>query len=147
MEAIIKATQNGTLKNVIPSLIISSRDDANGIDKAKKLGIKDEDILVLNPKDFKIRYEFGEKIINECRKRKIDFIGQYGWMVMTPENVIKEFEEMIVNQHPGPLDTGRLDFGGAGMYGLRVHQARLEFVQRTKRNYWTEATAHRVTTY
>lgn len=145
MEAIIKATQNGTLKNVVPSLIISSSEKAGGIDKAKKLGINDEDILIINPKDFRNRNEFGEKIIEECKKRNVEFIGQYGWHWLTPESVIKEFEGMIINQHPGPLDTGKPDFGGAGMFGLRVHQTRLEFVKRTNRNFWTEATAHRVT--
>lgn len=50
----------------------------------------------------------------------------------------------MVNQHPGPLDSGRPDFGGQGMYGLRVHAARLYFVQMVNRDYWTEATAQRV---
>lgn len=145
MEAIIKASQNGALPSIIPVLIIASNEDAGGIEKAKRLGIKDEDIVVINPKNFKNRNLFGEEIIKECKKRKVDFIGQYGWMVMTPENVINEFEGMIVNQHPGPLDTGRLDFGGPGMYGMRVHLARLSFVNKIKRDFWTEATAHRVT--
>ena len=52
MEAIIKACQNGTLKNVVPSLIIASKKSAGGIEKARNLGIKDEDILIINPKDF-----------------------------------------------------------------------------------------------
>ncbi|MFA6324734.1 MAG: formyltransferase family protein [Candidatus Paceibacterota bacterium] len=159
MEAIIKATQNGTLKNVFPVLIIASNKNALGIEKAKKLGIKDGDILIINPKDFSDREEFGKKIIEESKKRNVDFIGQYGWMVMTPENVINTYKNMIVNQHPGPLDTGRSDFGGVGMYGMRVHQTRLCFVNKTGRparnafsiadgggNFWTEATAHRVTT-
>ena len=145
MEAIIKACQNGTLANVIPSLIIASKESAGGIEKAKKLGIKEEDILIINPKSFETRENFGEKIIEECKKRNVDFIGQYGWMVMTPENVISAFEGMIVNQHPGPLDTGRPDFGGVGMYGMRIHCARLEFVRKVNRDFWTEATAHRVT--
>ena len=146
MEAIIKACQNNTLKNVVPVLIVVSNENAGGIDKARKLGIKEEDILIIKPKDFKSKEEFGEKIIDECKKRKVDFIGQYGWMIMTPENVINTYSNMIINQHPGPLDTGRPDFGGSGMYGLRVHQARLEFVKKVNRDFWTEATAHRVTT-
>ena len=145
MEAIIKATEGEALKGVTPSLVIASNENAGGIEKARKLGIKDEDILIINPKSFETREKFGEKIIEECKKRNVDFIGQYGWMVMTPENVIKEFEGMIVNQHPGPLDTGRPDFGGIGMYGMRVHQTRLFFVNKVKRDYWTEATTHRVT--
>jgi len=145
MEAIIKACQNGMLKNVIPSLVISSSSNAGGTEKARKLGIKSEDILIINPKNFKTRDEFGEEIIKECKKRNVNFIGQYGWMVMTPENVINKFKNMIVNQHPGPLDTGKPDFGGKGMYGMRVHQTRLLFVRKVNRDFWTEATTHRVT--
>ncbi len=145
MEAIIKATQNGSLKNVTPVLVIASNENAGGIEKARKLGIKNEDILVIKPKDFETREEFGEEILKETKKRNVDFIGQYGWMVMTPENVLTEYKGMIVNQHPAPLDTGRLDFGGPGMYGMRDHETRLCFVRKVNRDFWTEATAHRVT--
>ena len=154
MEAIIKATRNGTLVGVLPVLVIASNENAGGIEKAHNLGINDADILVINPKDFSSREDFGQKIIEECQKREVDFIGQYGFMVMTPENVINTYEGRIVNQHPGPLDTRpymvggqvvHLDFGGAGMYGLRVHQARIEFVKKVNRDFWTEATCHRVT--
>jgi phosphoribosylglycinamide formyltransferase-1 len=156
MAAIISATQNGTLKNVTPSLIIASREDAGGIEKSRHLGIPDEDIVIINPKNFKTKEEFGETILRECQKRGINFIGQYGWLAMTPPNVINAYKDMIVNQHPGPLDTcpntsisggqaGRPDFGGVGMYGMRVHQARLSFVKEVNRDFWTEATAHRVT--
>jgi phosphoribosylglycinamide formyltransferase-1 len=145
MEAIIKRIQDGTLQNVVPVLVIASNQNAGGIKKALNLGIKKEDILIINPKDFETREKFGEKIIEECKKRNVEFVGQYGWMVKTPENLINEYKNMIVNQHPGPLDTGRPDFGGIGMYGMRVHQARLCFVKKTQRDFWTEATAHRVT--
>lgn len=146
MQAIISACKDGRLPAVEPVLVIASNENAGGIKKALDLGISEKDILVINPKDFPSQEEFGEKIIKECRKRGVNFIGQYGWMVKTPENVIKECAGRIVNQHPGPLDNGRPDFGGLGMYGLRVHEARLEFVHKTNRDFWTEATAHRVTT-
>jgi len=145
MEAIIKAAQNDTLKNVSPVLVIVSKESAGGLIKAKNLGISEKNILVINPKNFKTEEEFGEKIIKECKERKVDFIGQYGWLVKTPENVCEAFKGRIINQHPGPLDNGRSDFGGAGMYGKRVHKARLEFVRRTNHDFWTEATSHRVT--
>ncbi len=145
MASIIKACLSGDLKDVEPSLVIASRENAGGIEKARNLGIKDEDILVIKPRDFVTPEAFGEAIIKECEKRNIDFIGQYGWLAKTPENVCQKYEGMIVNQHPGPLDTGRPDFGGIGMYGMRVHQARLSFVQKTNRDFWTEATAHMVT--
>jgi phosphoribosylglycinamide formyltransferase-1 len=145
MEAIIKATKDGTLQNVQPALVIAGKPDAGGIAKARALGISNDDIVIIDPKSFATSELFGEAIISECKKRDVDFIGQYGWLAKTPDNVCVAYKGMIVNQHPGPLDNGRPDFGGSGMYGMRVHQARLEFVLKTGHDYWTEATAHRVT--
>ncbi len=142
MQAIIKACGDGRLPKVEPALVISSSLTAGGMEKALAAGISQKDILVINPKSFPNRRAFGEAIIKECENRDVQLIGQYGWHFLTPENVIKKFEGKIINQHPGPLDTGKPDFGGVGMYGMRVHQTRLLFVRRTNRHFWTEATAH-----
>ncbi|MBI2889050.1 MAG: phosphoribosylglycinamide formyltransferase [Candidatus Liptonbacteria bacterium] len=156
-EAIIRATKAGRLTSIEITCVIASGAEARppslrsgvsgragGIERAKKAGAPEKDVLVLSPKSFPSREEFGEAIIKECRARGVDFVGQYGWLVKTPENVVAAFEGRIVNQHPGPLDPGRLDFGGKGMFGRRVHAARLFFVRAAKRDFWTEATAHRV---
>ncbi len=145
MEAIIKACKSGILKNVEPALIISSNPQAGAIKKALALGINGEDILIIDPKSFKSRDECGEIMLTEFRKRNINFVGHYGFLRLTPEKVVKEYEGRIVNQHNGPLDTGRPDFGGPGMFGLRVHEARLNFVRKVNRDFWTEATTHYAT--
>lgn len=142
--AIIDACRNGSLTGVEPVCVIASSANAGGIKKARDLGIPDRDILIIDPKDFDQARAFGQAIIAACRERAVDFIGQYGWMCLTPENVIKAYEGMMVNQHPGPLDPGYPDFGGKGMFGRRVHCARLLFVRQVARDYWSEATSHRV---
>ena len=50
----------------------------------------------------------------------------------------------MTNQHPGPIDPGRLGFGGTGMYGRRVHCARLIFARTVEGHLFTEATIQRV---
>ena len=152
MQAIIKACKNGCLKELVePTLVIASKPGAGGIKKAIDAGMKKEDVIVICPTDFKQKAEpreaFGEAIIRECERRKVNFVGQYGWLAKTPANVIQRFEGAIVNQHPGPLDPGYPDFGGKGMYGRAVHAARMLFVRLVARegNFWTEATTHRVT--
>lgn len=146
MEAMIKAARDERLSGIEPVLVIASKPDAGGIAKARALGVAEKDSLVLSPKSFEHPEKFGEAIQEECRARGVEFIGQYGWLAKTPENVCKAFEGMIVNQHPGPLDPeGDGDFGGLGMYGMRVHEARLQFVRTVNRDFWTEATSHRVT--
>jgi phosphoribosylglycinamide formyltransferase-1 len=132
------------LDGVVPALLISSRPDAPGIQKALNLGMSPENIVVLEPKKFPTPGTFGSAIISECEKRGVEFVGQYGWMVKTPANVIHRYLGHMTNQHPGPLDVGRPDFGGAGMYGMRVHATRLMFVKETEHDYWSEATIQRV---
>ena len=145
MREILRACKDGRLPHVNPKLVVASRFDAGGIEKAKAEGVKD--ILVMSPRLYGSPLEFGEALIGECQKRGVDFIGQYGWLPLTPPNVIEAFQRMIVNQHPGPLDKGRPDFGGKGMYGRRVHCARLYFVRSWRgADQTTEVVAHRVTT-
>lgn len=46
-----------------------------------------------------------------------------GWLKIIPESFIKAFEDRIINIHPSLIPA----FCGAGMYGLNVHKAALEF--------------------
>lgn len=126
--------------------VISSTPDTGGIEKAKRLGIPAENIIVVNPKDFRMddgaidRNKFGEQLLVELKRKNAGVVTQNGWLPLTPENVIAEYEGMIFNQHPGPVP----EFGGKGMYGRRVHAARLLFARTVKRGFWTEAIAQRV---
>ncbi len=146
---ILRACKDGRLPHVDPVLLIASKPEAGGIQKALAEGMSDKNIVVIRPKrGCPGSPEFGEAILAECRKRGVDFIGQYGWLPVTPSNVIEAYKDMIVNQHPGPLDPANpgMDFGGSGMYGRRVHCARLYFVRKVIGDYWTEAVSHRVVT-
>jgi len=134
----------GRLDGITPALLIASRSDAGGIQKALDAGMAPENVIVIDPKKFPTPGTFGGAILSECEKRGVDFVGQYGWMVKTPANVIERYAGHMTNQHPGPLDIGREDFGGSGMYGMRVHAARICFVENTGHDFWSEATAQRV---
>ena len=143
--AIVNAINDGTLTDIEAVCVIASKETAGGIEKLKAAGIPEGHIYVVNPKDYDDRGLFGEKIIEICDRHRVQLIGQYGWLVKTPVNVIERYPDKIINQHPGPLDIGREDFGGKGMYGMRVHAARLYFTQKTERDFTTEATTHYVT--
>lgn len=144
-EMIYKACKGGALAGFAePRLVVSSRRGAPGIRRLKDAGMDERDIVVVRPRDFPNSEAFGEALIRECESRGVEFIGQYGWLAKTPINVIERFPGMMVNQHPGPLDSGHPDFGGDGMYGLRVHCARIYFVRTVGYGFFTEATAQRV---
>ncbi len=145
MQEIIKACQSGEIPMDV-ACVISSTPTAGGIEKARRLRIPDKDVVVIDPDDFrgddkKVDPEgFGLKILKELKKRGVTVVTQNGWMPLTPEHIIDEYSDTMFNQHPGPVP----EFGGRGMYGRRVHAARLLFTRMTKRDHWTEAIAQRV---
>lgn len=51
-----------------------------------------------------------------------DLIVLAGFLSILPEPVIRAYPKRIINLHPSLLPK----YGGAGMYGLRVHQAVLD---------------------
>ncbi len=151
MREILRAVKSGFLSRVEPVLVIASKPEAGGIERAIAEGMPPSDVIVMRSRAHPSPEAFGKEMITQCRKRGVDFIGQYGWLPKTPVNVVEAYRNMITNQHPGPLDPGRPDFGGQGMYGRRVHCARLYFVRRTFRpgadyyaHSFTEAVCQRV---
>lgn len=146
MTAVIKAIQSGRLSYAEPGCVIASNGSAGGLQKAAELGMASKDILVLKKQaDFGgDEQRFGEAISKAMRTRGVNLIAQLGWLAHTPTRVISDFSDRIINQHPGPLDPGQLDFGGQGMHGLTVHQAVLNFAKLCNRPFPTEATIHRV---
>ncbi len=148
---IIRACLNGyflnhhLLRGVRVALVIASRPDAGGIEKARKMGFLKKNIVVIRRKRFTSPTDYGKAILQECRKRKVNLIAQCGWLPKTPSNVIAAYRTRIFNQHPGPLDQARSGFGGMGMHGRAVHHAVKHFAKLVGRPFLTEATVHRVT--
>lgn len=141
MEAILSAHEKGELDHLQPTVVLSSSFEAKGLEKAKKYDVARE---VVDRKSFRSGMAFGEAILEILRKHEIELVTQNGWLPLTPSNVVKAYEGMIINQHPGPLDIGKPDFGGKGMYGERVTAARLAYLWMTQEEWWTEATVHAV---
>lgn len=56
---------------------------------------------------------------NVLSENKINFIVLAGYMKLIAPKIVKEFENRIINIHPALLPK----FGGAGMFGERVHEA------------------------
>ena len=141
-EAIIKASQkDGVLfQKIKPIVVFSSKSDALGIEKAQRLGIPVE---IVPRKNFPFNEEgrnlYGDELERRLKKYNPDYLSQNGWLSITPDNVIFQYENKIFNQHPGPTE-----FGGKGMHGLAVHAAVLKFKKLTNRVFPTEASIHRV---
>lgn len=114
LETIMDNIDSGYLKNIKIKKVISDR-EAVGIQKAKKRGYE---TLVLNKNNYK---NISDEILG-ILKGKVDYIVLAGFLSIIEENLIKEFENKIINIHPSLIPS----FCGIGMYGMNVHRAVIE---------------------
>lgn len=137
-EAAIRACQNGEIPYIRPVVVISSRADARGLARAKALNIPTEVVQ----RNGRCAEAFGNALFEKLRYYGVDLVSQNGWVPLTPEIVIDEFDGRIINQHPGRLPA----FGGKGMYGARVTCATLAYFELVPdHDPWTASVIHHVT--
>lgn len=107
----------GRLAKVV--LVASNRADAPALTRASTAAI---DTAVFNPVDD------GTELLTLLERFEIDLVVLAGYLKRIPTRVIEAFGGRILNIHPALLP----DFGGEGMYGVRVHEAVLAAkVERT----------------
>jgi len=140
-EAILTAIKNKKLAGIEVCVVISSRSDAGGIEKAQQFQAPVETV---ERKKYTTQTEFGVALLEVLQKYEIDIVSQNGWLPLTPKSIIDAYQNRIINQHPGPLDPGRPDFGGKDMFGARVVAARIIYSWVVQDDFWTESTIHHV---
>jgi len=94
------------------SRIYTNKPDAYVLERARKLGIP---AMGFNKKQLN---ETGE-VLQQLKDDATDFVVLAGFLLKVPDAVIDAFPQRIVNIHPALLP----DYGGKGMYGMRVHEA------------------------
>lgn len=140
-EATIKAAQNGQLGELNLS-IISSNPNAKGNERVRNLGVEP---LILDREKL-TREEFDKKLFNLLEELQIDIISLQGWLLLISSDIVKKYQGKIFNQHPGPMDPGRPDFGGPGMSTpYRVNSALIAYVWATGEKLSAESDTHFVT--
>lgn len=114
-EAIVHASREGKLAAHVAGLVVN-RKGIGAIERAQKLGIP---YTVLNPKNYPSRSDWDRAMVAQFKEWKADYVILAGYLALIGPEVLKNFAQRVVNSHPALLPK----FGGAGMYGDRVHEA------------------------
>lgn len=94
--------------------VASDRRDAGALERARARGI--EAVQLQTP-------SAGGEPLAECLARlRADLVVLAGYLRLIPDTVVTAYHGRMLNVHPALLPA----FGGAGMYGSRVHQAVLD---------------------
>ncbi|MEO5509490.1 MAG: phosphoribosylglycinamide formyltransferase [Longimicrobiales bacterium] len=96
-------------------LVISDRSNAAALRRAANAGVMTREIGVAGRAGDAVSAETLAALAAE----RVDVIALAGYLRLIPADVIARYRGRMVNIHPALLPS----FGGAGMYGHRVHQA------------------------
>lgn len=118
LQAIIDAQNSGIIESGKVVIVISNNPNAYALERANKANIK---TTVCNKKE--LGADFETELIKTLEKENIDFIVLAGFMCILSEDFTSHFKNRIINVHPSLIPS----FCGKGFYGLRVHEAALEY--------------------
>ncbi len=119
LQALLDAKKDGKIPNGEFVKVISSKAGVYALERAKNSGVA---TAVIERKG-KTAEEFENALLNELEASKADLIVLAGFMTILGEKVIEKYPEKIVNVHPALIPS----FCGKGFYGLKVHEAALEY--------------------
>lgn len=108
LAAIVQAIEKGKIKNAKVVVVVSNKNDAYGLVRAKKKKIP---TVVMHLKDFirrgKSRLDYDEELGKLLKYRyKVDLIVLAGWMLILSKNFLKYFPNQAINLHPCLLPDG-----------------------------------------
>jgi formyltetrahydrofolate-dependent phosphoribosylglycinamide formyltransferase len=115
-EAILKAIEEGRVKDAGIVCVVSNNSAAGALETARRNGIA---ALHISRTQFESDQDFDDHLIDTLTRHGANFVVLAGYMKKVNPAVIAQFRNRIVNIHPALLP----DFGGKGMYGEHVHQA------------------------
>lgn len=101
------------------SVVISDREGAGGIERAKSSGIP---ALVFDRKSLGID-ELNKKILNILKSCNVELVVLAGYLSILSSEIITEYKNSIMNIHPSLIPS----FCGPGFYGIRVHKKAIEY--------------------
>ena len=120
LQALIDSVESGILHSGELALVLSGNRNAYALERAAKAGIATEIVV---KKECADQADFEQKIIVTLEKYGIELIVLAGFMNILSADVTNRFPERIINVHPSLIPA----FCGKGFYGLRVHEAALEY--------------------
>lgn len=120
LQALIDAEKSGIIKGGKITCVISSKEGVYALERAKQNNIPTR---VVPRKEYPDSLSYSKAILAALDEEKADLIVLAGFMTILDECVTKAYDYRIINVHPALIPS----FCGEGFYGLKVHEAALEY--------------------
>lgn len=118
LQALIDAQQAGKLGSGKIACVISSKPGVYALERAKIAGIATEILPARNSGE-----DISVALLEMLERYDIGLVILAGFLSILDEKVTSAYENRIINVHPALIPS----FCGKGFYGLKVHEAALEY--------------------
>ena len=119
LQALIDSQNDGVIKSGEICLVVSNKEGVYALERAKNAGIPFTTVA----KKGKTQEEFEAELIKALEEHEIEMIVLAGFLSILSVNFVKKYTNRIINVHPSLIPS----FCGDGFYGLKVHEAALEY--------------------
>lgn len=120
LQALIDAEKSGLIQGGKITCVISSKEGVYALERAKQNNIPTR---VVPRKEYPDSLSYSKAVLEALNEEKADLIVLAGFMTILDRCVTKAYNYKIINVHPALIPS----FCGEGFYGLKVHEAALEY--------------------
>ena len=120
LQALLEAEAAGKIPHGEIAMVISNNPNAYALERAKNVGVP---AACINKKELGSQAAFETELQAVLERNGTDLIILAGFMCILTENFTSKWPKRIINVHPALIPS----FCGEGFYGLRVHQAALDY--------------------
>lgn len=132
LQALLDAQGRGEMPDGEIALVVSDNPRAYALERARKANVPVE---ICTPQKGEARSAYSRRLAEMLKAADIEMIILAGFMAILSADFIEHYPNRIINVHPSLIPS----FCGQGFYGLRVHEAALEYGVKV-----TGATVHYV---
>ena len=133
LQALIDAQQAGEIPDGEIALVVSNKAGAYALERAAKAGIPAA--TVTKKANGGTQEGFEQALLALLKAHNIELIILAGFLAILSADFTRAYNDRIINVHPSLIPS----FCGKGFYGLKVHEAALEYGVKV-----TGATVHLV---
>jgi formyltetrahydrofolate-dependent phosphoribosylglycinamide formyltransferase len=109
----LRRIEDGSLSAEVP-LVIASRPDCGGVDRARSAGLRCE---VITRRAYDSTAAMSRAVFEQLRQANVDLVALAGYLSLL--EIPEDFRFRVMNIHPALIPA----FCGSGMYGHHVHEA------------------------
>ncbi len=120
LQAIIDKAAEGGIPHGELAVVVSSKAGVYALERAAKANIPG---VVVSKKDAGSQDAFEAQLLAVLEAYQIDMIILAGFLSILTKNFTDRYPQRIINVHPSLIPS----FCGEGFYGLRVHEAALQY--------------------